>query len=140
MNVITTSAVVGIGRKKGEEGRIAHLFKSPVTKTGTPGRLNASWRARWSTMAAPNRRCASLTLSRCVLINANSRGCFSAAAERQKSAKVAMRGQQAPGKIEPGSKGAWESQNVSVSRRENAVLCVECQWPLLARAWWDGRL
>jgi len=35
---------------------------------------------------------------------------------------------------EPGSKGVLESQNVSVSRRANAVLRVECQGLLLACA------
>ena len=105
----------------------AHLFKSPVTKSGTPGRTNASYRARWSTMEAPIRRCPSLTWSRCVLINAMSRGCFSEGAESRKSAKVARRGQPAPGKREPGSNGVFESQNVSVSRRVNAVLCMDCQ-------------
>jgi len=49
--------------------KYAYLFRSPVTSTVTPALLSASYLARWSTMAAPNLRCSSLTWSRCVFIN-----------------------------------------------------------------------
>ncbi len=115
--------------------RNTYLFRSPVTNTATPGLLSASYLARWSTMAAPSLRWSSLTWSKCVLINTTLRAyssswCFPAAAAVAavadgwcwKSAKVASRGQLAPGKREPGLKGFWESQKVSVSRSVNAVL------------------
>jgi hypothetical protein len=107
-----------------------HLFRSPVTITGTPGLLSASYLARWSTMAAPNLRWSSLTWSKWVFINTMLRmspcsSCFPAAAvdgRGWRSANVARRGQPALGKREPGLKGSRESQKVSVSRRVNAAL------------------
>ena len=91
-------------------------MKSPVTKMGTPGFACASCRARWSSIAAPSRRCASLTWSRCVLSSRSS------PPARRKCAHVARRGVPAPGNHEPGLKGSWESQNVSVATMVSAEL------------------
>jgi hypothetical protein len=142
------------------EGKNMHLFRSPVTRTDTPGLLSASYLARWSTMAAPSLRWSSLTWSRCVFNNTTLRmspclSCFPSAAvdgRRWKSAKVARRGVPAPGKREPGLKGSRESQKVSVSSKVNAALFCDA-WRMsqvgscargrtecvLLRGEWDGR-
>jgi hypothetical protein len=59
-----------------------------------------------------------------MLIKAMSRGRVPPPVDSRKRANVARRGLPAPGKTDPGVKGVWESQNVSVARRVNAVLCV----------------